>query len=78
MDTELKIEKTVAPGETVPGVQLCPFGKNLGTVPEGEMLRRYVVLMGGKVSLRLEARLNSLREEIRARTKPKGGRGAPA
>ena len=30
MNTELKIEKTVAPGETVPGVQLCPFGKYQG------------------------------------------------
>lgn len=31
MNTELKIEKTVAPGETVPGVQLCPFGEYQGS-----------------------------------------------
>ena len=30
MNTELKIEKTIAPGETVPGVQLCPFGEYQG------------------------------------------------
>ena len=33
-----------------------------GTVPEEEVLRRYTVLMGGRASLRLEARLRSLRE----------------
>ena len=33
-----------------------------GTVPEDEVLRRYAALMGGRASLRLEARLQSLRE----------------
>ncbi|MBR3221154.1 MAG: transposase [Kiritimatiellae bacterium] len=33
-----------------------------GTVPESEVLRRYAVLMGGRASLRLEARLCGLRE----------------
>ena len=33
-----------------------------GSVPEGEVLRRYGALMGGKERARLEARLGSLRE----------------
>ena len=37
-----------------------PF--HAGTVPEGEVLRRYGALMGGKARARLEARLGSLRE----------------
>jgi len=27
MQTEIKIEKEIVPGETVPGVQICPFGE---------------------------------------------------